>query len=125
MKTFARHLFVTSLVALHPKGIHTFKDAEKLERGKSISPDLMREIEESRIVLIILSKNYANSTWCIRGIKQRSWNATKQKGQIVLPGFYGKDPSIEETKKKTAIQKHIPIMKAVSWMTRCKNGASS
>ncbi|KAM3395444.1 hypothetical protein P3S68_004450 [Capsicum galapagoense] len=68
-----------SLVALHPKGIHTFKDAEKLERGKSISPDLMREIEESRIVLIVLSKNYANSTWCIRGInKDHGMQQTKR-----------------------------------------------
>ncbi|OIT05497.1 tmv resistance protein n [Nicotiana attenuata] len=53
-KIFVDHLYVA-----------TFKDDENLERGKSISPDLMRAIEESRISLVIFSKNYANSTWCL------------------------------------------------------------
>ncbi|KAM3383528.1 hypothetical protein P3S68_009103 [Capsicum galapagoense] len=51
-KTFVDHLYV----ALQLKGINTFKDDEKLEKGKSISPDLMKAIEESRIALIVLSK---------------------------------------------------------------------
>ena len=58
--SFTDHLYV----ALRQKGIITFRDEEKLERGKSISPELLKAIEESRFVIVILSKNYATSTWC-------------------------------------------------------------
>ena len=58
---FTDHLYV----ALRQKGIITFRDEEKLERGKSISSELLKAIEESRFAIVILSKNYATSTWCL------------------------------------------------------------
>ncbi|KAL7217186.1 hypothetical protein ACSBR1_028990 [Camellia fascicularis] len=57
---FVNHLYT----ALAQKGIHTFKDNEKLERGKSISPELWKAIQESRFSIVVLSKNYASSRWC-------------------------------------------------------------
>ena len=55
------HLYV----ALKQKGIFTFRDEEELEIGKSISPELLKAIEESRFAIVIFSKNYASSTWCL------------------------------------------------------------
>ncbi|KAM3215710.1 TMV resistance protein N [Capsicum annuum] len=93
-KTFVDHLYV----ALQQKGINTFKDDEKLDRGNSISPDLLRAIEESRIALIVFSKNYANSTWCLDELT-KIMECNKRKGQIVLPVFYDIDPSTVRKQK--------------------------
>ncbi|KAM3321433.1 hypothetical protein P3S67_008635 [Capsicum chacoense] len=93
-KTFVDHLYI----ALQQKCINTFKDDEKLEKGKSISPDLVRAIEESRIALIIFSKNYADSTWCLDELT-KIMECNKQKGQIVLPVFYDVDPSTVRRQK--------------------------
>ena len=52
---FTDHLYA----ALKRKGILTFRDDEELERGKSISLELLKAIEESRFAIIIFSRNYA------------------------------------------------------------------
>ncbi|KAL7614475.1 hypothetical protein Lser_V15G07527 [Lactuca serriola] len=87
-KTFVDHIYS----ALHQKGIVTFQDGEKLERGKSIRPELLKAIGESSIAIIVFSKNYASSSWCldelVEIIKQH-----KETNQIVYPVFYGVDPS--------------------------------
>jgi len=58
-----RNGFIDYLYAsLKQKGIVTFRDEEKLERGKSISPELLKAIEESKFAIVILSRNYASST---------------------------------------------------------------
>ncbi|KAI5311971.1 hypothetical protein L3X38_041144 [Prunus dulcis] len=41
------------------QAIKTFKDNRDLERGTSISPELLRAIEESQLAIIVLSPNYA------------------------------------------------------------------
>ncbi|GMP65066.1 hypothetical protein CsSME_00026029 [Camellia sinensis var. sinensis] len=46
---FISHLYA----ALALKGIHTFKDDEKLERGKEISPKLRKTIRESRFSIAV------------------------------------------------------------------------
>ncbi|XP_042962569.1 G patch domain-containing protein TGH-like [Carya illinoinensis] len=56
-----------------------------------ISQALLKDIEESRIAIIILSQNYASSTWCLDELmKILDCNKTGQ--QIVLPVFYNIDP---------------------------------
>ncbi|XP_016540269.2 TMV resistance protein N [Capsicum annuum] len=95
-KTFVDHLYV----ALQQKGIHTFKDDEKLEKGKSIGPDLIRAIEESRIALIVFSKNYADSKWCLDEVV-KIMECKNVKGQIVLPVFYDVD-AMTVRKQKTS-----------------------
>ncbi|KAF3620821.1 hypothetical protein T459_24528 [Capsicum annuum] len=96
---YAKHL-LHLYVALQQKGINTFKDDEKLDRGNSISPDLLREIEELRIALIVFSKNYANSTWCLDELA-KIMECNKRKGQIVLPVFYDVDPSTVRKQKSS------------------------
>ncbi|KAK2639210.1 hypothetical protein Ddye_027005 [Dipteronia dyeriana] len=50
--------------ALHDKKIETFIDYQ-LKRGDEISPSLLNAIEESRISVVIFSKDYASSRWCL------------------------------------------------------------
>ena len=85
---FSSHLYA----ALCQKGIYTFLDDDKLERGKSISPELLQAIEGSTCSLVILSPNYASSTWCLDELV-KIIHCMKTMGKIVLPIFYHVDPS--------------------------------
>jgi hypothetical protein len=85
---FTDHLYC----ALKQKGIFTFRDDEKLERGKSISPELLKAVEESRFAIVIFSRNYASSTWCLDEFTEIV-GCMKEKGMTVLPVFYNVDPS--------------------------------
>ena len=84
--------------ALKQKGIFTFRDDEKLEKGKSISPELEKAIEESRFAIVIFSRNYAFSTWCLEELA-KIVECQKNKGMTVLPIFYDVDPS--DVRKQT------------------------
>ena len=57
---FTSHLYD----ALCRKKIKTFID-DGLERGEEITGALLRTIEESKISVIIFSRNYASSPWCV------------------------------------------------------------
>ena len=78
--------------ALQWRGIHTFKDDEKLEKGKTIKPELLKAIEESRFAVVILSENYASSTWCLEELV-KIIDCEREKGMTILPIFYDVDPS--------------------------------
>ncbi|CAL5405853.1 unnamed protein product [Camellia sinensis] len=82
---FVSHLYA----ALAPKGIHTFKDDEKLERGKSISPKLWKAIQESRFSIVVFSKNYASSRWCLDELVE----ILECSNTTVYPIFYHVNPS--------------------------------
>ncbi|XP_027907787.1 TMV resistance protein N-like isoform X1 [Vigna unguiculata] len=81
---FTDHLFAS----LERRGIKTFKDDHDLERGKVISVELMKAIEDSMFALIILSPNYASSTWCLDEL-QKIVDCKKE----AFPIFHGVDPS--------------------------------
>ena len=84
---FTDHLYD----ALDRRGIITFRDEEGLERGKSIS-NLFKAIKESQFAIIILSKNYASSKWCLDELA-KIVKCSKETGLIILPVFYDVDPS--------------------------------
>ncbi|XP_027082366.2 TMV resistance protein N-like [Coffea arabica] len=84
--------------ALQQKGIYTFKDDEKLERGRSISPALIQAIKESRIAVIIFSENYATSSWCLEELAEIV-DSNHVLGQTVLPVFYYVDPTVVRRQK--------------------------
>ncbi|KAL6316243.1 hypothetical protein AAG906_017790 [Vitis piasezkii] len=86
--SFAAHLYV----ALHRRGVNTFFDDHKIRRGESISPTLVKAIEGSRSSIILLSQNYAGSSWCLEELV-KILECRKTMGQLVLPIFYNVDPS--------------------------------
>ncbi|KAL4605190.1 hypothetical protein ACB092_09G011100 [Castanea dentata] len=87
-KSFTDHLYN----ALKNNGILTFRDDEKLEKGKFISQELVKAIEESRFAIVIFSINYAFSTWCLDELVHIV-RCKKKTGLEVLPIFYHVDPS--------------------------------
>ncbi|XP_042962745.1 disease resistance protein RPV1-like [Carya illinoinensis] len=86
--TFIAHLHH----ALLQNGIHTYIDEDELKRGNEISPVLLQDIENSRLSIIVLSENYASSTWCLDELLN-ILNCKETKQQIVLPIFYHINPS--------------------------------
>ena len=85
---FTDHLYA----ALDQKGIRTFRDDERLERGKSISTELLNAMEKSKFAIIVLSRNYASSSWCLDELVNIV--ECKEKTRLtVLPVFHGVDPS--------------------------------
>ena len=87
-KNFTDYLYTT----LVRYGIQTFRDNEELEKGGIIASDLSRAIKESRIFMIIFSKNYAYSRWCLNELVKIT-ECARQEGSMVLPIFYHVDPS--------------------------------
>lgn len=87
-----RYSFTSHLhEALSRKMIATFIDNE-LERGDEISPSLLNAIEGSKILVVVFSKGYASSRWCL-GELVKILECKKMYGQIVIPVFYHVDPS--------------------------------
>ncbi|KAG5574237.1 hypothetical protein H5410_054371 [Solanum commersonii] len=102
--TFTSHLYE----GLKNRGIFTFQDDKRLEQGDSISEELLKAIEESQVALIIFSKNYATSRWCLNELVKIMECKEEENGQTVIPIFYDVDPS--NVRYQSALQKHLPNM---------------
>lgn len=88
-----RNNFVSHLhKRLEERGFNVFKDDEKLERGRPISAELLKTIEESRIAIIVFSENYASSKWCLEELT-KIMECAEKNGQEVIPIFHNVDPS--------------------------------
>ncbi|XP_042962725.1 TMV resistance protein N-like [Carya illinoinensis] len=86
-QNFISHLYH----ALHQRGINTYID-NNLERGVEISPELFKAIEGSMISIVVFSKNYSDSKWCLDELL-KILECKEMVKQIVLPLFYDVDPS--------------------------------
>ncbi|PPR92043.1 hypothetical protein GOBAR_AA28646 [Gossypium barbadense] len=87
-KNFTDHLYN----ALKRRGIVTFRDDPKLEAGEEIAPKLFEAIQQSWCSVIVFSKTYAFSSWCLEELAK----IVKQKKDTehkVFPIFYDVDPS--------------------------------
>ncbi|XP_045814380.1 disease resistance protein RUN1-like [Trifolium pratense] len=88
-----RHDFTGNLwKALQDRGINTFIDDEELRKGEEITPSLIKAIEDSNMGIIVLSKNYASSSFCLQELFT-ILACIKDKGRCVWPVFYEVDPS--------------------------------
>ncbi|XP_010242717.1 PREDICTED: TMV resistance protein N-like isoform X4 [Nelumbo nucifera] len=126
-KNFTDHLYT----ALDRAGIYTFRDDEELKRGKEISSELQTAIEESRISIVVFSRNYASSRWCLDELLKILY-CNETMGQLVFPVFYDVEPSevrnqtgsfgsgFSQTKKRFKAD----MMKVQSWETALRKAAN-
>ncbi|XP_024641865.1 disease resistance protein RPV1 [Medicago truncatula] len=84
--------------ALTDKGINTFIDKNGLQRGDEITPSLLKAIEESRIFIPVFSINYASSSFCLDELVHII-HCYKTKGRLVLPVFFGVEPTVVRHRK--------------------------
>ena len=113
-KNFTDHFYTT----LKQKGIITFQDDEKLERGKYISPELLKAIEESKYAIIVLSTNYASSRWCSTKLTKK-FECVKKTKLTVLPILYHVDPSDIRNQRGTLAKAFAKHEEDIRVNTRC------
>ncbi|GKE12679.1 NB-ARC domains-containing protein [Tanacetum coccineum] len=100
-KSFMDHMFNDFM----HKGIHAFRDDRELPKGEEISPHLYKAIEESRFLIVIFSKNYASSTWCLRElVKILECKQTEDPKHEVRIIFYDAKPDVARNQKKSYAQ---------------------
>ncbi|PWA49150.1 disease resistance protein (TIR-NBS-LRR class) family [Artemisia annua] len=117
-KNFVDHLYH----ALTDKGIYTYKDDEKIQKGKRISDDLIKAIQDSKFYIIVFSKNYASSSWCLEELV-KIMECHKMTGHTAYPVFYDVEPT--EVRKQTgavgeAFAKHEKEEAAGKWRDALK-----
>ncbi|KAJ8763048.1 hypothetical protein K2173_023253 [Erythroxylum novogranatense] len=106
---FVDHLYS----ALHQRGILISRDDLGLKRGTAIAPGMFKAIQESRLSIVVFSRTYASSTWCLDELVKivELKNSTRQ---IVIPVFYGVAPSEVRSQTgayKEAFDKHGKVFK--------------
>ncbi|KAM7469955.1 hypothetical protein LguiA_008138 [Lonicera macranthoides] len=92
-KNFTDHLYT----ALVQQGFSTFRDDET-EKGENIKLELEKAIRQSKISIIVMSKYYASSTWCLDELVMILEQRRSSKHEV-LPVFYDVDPS--QVRKQT------------------------
>ncbi|PWA37988.1 toll/interleukin-1 receptor (TIR) domain-containing protein [Artemisia annua] len=100
--------------ALVSENISTFLDEQEVETGEELKPELTRAIKGSRASIIVLSKNYASSTWCLDELVL-ILEQQKVSKQIVVPIFYHVEPTHVRKQEKSfgeALFKHGQRMEA-------------
>ncbi|CAI9282564.1 unnamed protein product [Lactuca saligna] len=118
---FVDHLYH----ALHHKSIHTYKDDVRIKKGKRISDELIGSIKDSKFYIIVFSKNYASSSWCLDElVKIMECHSTIE--HTAYPVFYDVEPS--EVRKQSgavaeAFAKHENEESAGKWRQALKDAA--
>ncbi|CAI9282578.1 unnamed protein product [Lactuca saligna] len=111
--------------ALQNKSIHTYKDDEKIKKGKNISDELIGSIEDSKFYIIVFSKNYASSSWCLDELV-KIMECQRTNEHTAYPVFYDVEPS--EVRKQSgpvaeAFAKHEKEEAAGKWREALKESA--
>ncbi|XP_076932994.1 disease resistance protein RPV1-like [Bidens hawaiensis] len=118
---FVDHLYH----ALHSRGITTYKDDERIEKGKKINNQLMRSIEESRFHIVVFSKNYASSSWCLDELV-KIMECQRTSEQTAYPVFYDVEPTEVHSQSGSvgeAFAKHVEKEAAERWRDALKEAA--
>ena len=85
---FVYHLYK----ALCREGIFTFIDDRGLEAGSDMKERLIEAIKTSQFAVVIISKNYATSRWCLEELRLIMELHSVNRIEVV-PIFYGVAPS--------------------------------
>ncbi|KAK2973595.1 hypothetical protein RJ640_003117 [Escallonia rubra] len=88
-KTFLDYLYT----ALVEAGFQTFRDDEEIEKTKNINSELEKAIQQSRSSIVVFSKNYASSKWCLDELVMIVERRRRTPQFVLLPVFYHVDPS--------------------------------
>ncbi|KAM5554806.1 hypothetical protein ABKV19_022962 [Rosa sericea] len=98
-----RRCFVCHLYeALKQKALDPFIDSEELRKGDDLS-ELFKAIQDSRLSIVVFSKDYASSKWCLKELVQ-ILECMGRRSQIVVPIFYEVDPSHVRNLKESFAQ---------------------
>ncbi|XP_030470856.2 disease resistance protein RPV1-like [Syzygium oleosum] len=73
-------------------GIRAYRDDEELRVSEEIGGQLLQAIEQSKISILIFSKGYADSTWCLRELVKMVESKSTRRHKI-MPIFYDVAPS--------------------------------
>ncbi|CAH1440559.1 unnamed protein product [Lactuca virosa] len=110
-----RHGFTNHLYnALVHANITTFLDDEDIETGEDLKPELKSAIKSSRASIIVLSRNYAASTWCLDELVL-ILEQHMTSNHIVFPIFYHVEPTHVRNQQSSfgeAMDKHRQRMEA-------------
>lgn len=90
-KKFTDHLYYR-LVNTGTVPINVFKDDKSIPIGEDFSSQILGAISRSKILIPIISKNYATSKWCLRELIHMM-DCKNSGSHIVLPIFYEVKPS--------------------------------
>jgi len=85
--------------ALHNRGIRTFRDDLDIDKGINIKKSLFEAIEKSKAAILVLSPDYATSSFCLDELCH-ILKCIKGRGRFVWPIFYDVDPSIVRWSEK-------------------------
>ncbi|MCI21790.1 TIR-NBS-LRR resistance protein, partial [Trifolium medium] len=83
---FTSHLHT----ALNESYFETYIDY-MIEKGDKVWVELEKAIKDSTMFLVVFSKNYADSTWCLNELVEIM--ECQKNGQVVIPVFYQIEPS--------------------------------
>ena len=85
-----RQLYISLLHGVLKRArVHVFVDGIELRSGDLF---LSGAIEGSRVSIIVFTTNYVDSTRCLQEL-EKIMECRSSKGQVVVPVFYGVDPS--------------------------------
>lgn len=97
------------------QGIRTFKDDETLETGDRFPERLREAINTSRFAIVVISKNYATSRWCLEELRM-IMKLELDKKIVVIPVFYDVDISdVRNHRRSFALIYHHQSPKIPSW----------
>nr|XP_043627974.1 disease resistance protein RPV1-like [Erigeron canadensis] len=86
----------------------------RINKGKRISDELNKSIEDSKLYVIVFSKNYASSSWCLDELV-KIMECQKKSDRTAYPVFYDVDPSEVRNQSGSvgaAFAKHIENIEA-------------
>nr|XP_043619967.1 disease resistance protein RUN1-like [Erigeron canadensis] len=124
--SFVDHLFE----AFRKKGIIVFKDDKDIEVGEKISDELPKAIKDSKFHMVIFSKKFADSYWCLNElveILRICQNPEEEEKRTFYPVFYDVKPSEVRHQKGTvgeAFKVHSGNEAAGRWRAAMAEAAS-